>query len=274
MHKHVIRVCIGLTLAVTLVLISAMGKEALARSADEDKGWHFSVAPYLWLPALDGDITVRGRTAPVDLSIGDFTELVFENFRLAAIGHVEARRDRWILLTDVLYLSLKADEDTPLMTQTEIDYTQLILEFGGGYRLGTWPVGEEGPTTLTADVLAGGRYVYMDTELEIRGSGPLGASVKVAKDVDWLDPFVGLRLWFAFTDTFTVTLRGDVGGFDVGSDFTWNAVGTFQFHLSEKFTLVAGYRALDIEYDQGRDRTRFVYDVQLRGPVLGVNIHF
>jgi hypothetical protein len=46
-----------------------------------------------------------------------------------------------------------------------------------------------------------------------------------------------------------------------------------QFHLSRKVTLVAGYRVLDINYDQGSGTSRFVFDVQMRGPFFGTNIH-
>ena len=35
--------------------------------------WKFELAPYVWLPAMDGDITVRGRTADVDLDLGDIS---------------------------------------------------------------------------------------------------------------------------------------------------------------------------------------------------------
>ena len=32
--------------------------------------WKFGVAPYLWLPAMQGEITVRGHTVDVDLRPG------------------------------------------------------------------------------------------------------------------------------------------------------------------------------------------------------------
>ena len=38
--------------------------------------------------------------------------------------------------------------------------------------------------------------------------------------VDWVDPFVGARLRQLLAPGQNLTLRGDVGGFDVGSDFT------------------------------------------------------
>ena len=71
-----------------------------------------------------------------------------------------------------------------------------------------------------------------------------------------------------------LTLRGDIGSFDLTSDLTWNLVRTVQFHLSRKVTLVAGYRVLDINSDQGSGTNRFVFDVQMRAPMIGVNLLF
>ena len=44
---------------------------------------------YLWLPAMDGDVTARGQTAAVDSSVGDTAELLVNDVKFALIGHVE-----------------------------------------------------------------------------------------------------------------------------------------------------------------------------------------
>lgn len=71
-----------------------------------------------------------------------------------------------------------------------------------------------------------------------------------------------------------LTLRGDIGGFDIRSDLTCNLVSTVQFHLARKVTLVAAYRVLDINCDQGSGTNRFVFDVQMHAPMIGVNLLF
>jgi len=65
-----------------------------------------------------------------------------------------------------------------------------------------------------------------------------------------------------------------VGGFGVGSEFTWNLVGTLQYHLSRTVSLGVGYRALDIDYEQGSGASRFKFDVLMHGPVPGAVFHF
>jgi AhpD family alkylhydroperoxidase len=74
--------------------------------------------------------------------------------------------------------------------------------------------------------------------------------------------------------TFTNIVRGDVGGFGIGSDLTWNLVGTFQYYLSRAVSLDVGYRAFDIDYDQGSGATLFKFDVLMHGPRLGVVFRF
>lgn len=100
------------------------------------KGWTFEVAPfYLWLPAQDGTVTVRGQSADVDLSVGDTLDLLFDSFKFAATGHAEARKGNALLTLDLMYMNLEENTQTDIglgvTTQTE----QLILEFGGGYHL-------------------------------------------------------------------------------------------------------------------------------------------
>jgi hypothetical protein len=68
-------------------------------------------------------------------------------------------------------------------------------------------------------------------------------------------------------------MRGDLGGFGAGSDFTWNAVGMlgYDFHIrSVASTVVLGARALYQDFEDGA----FRWDVTQYGPVLGLAFHF
>jgi hypothetical protein len=72
------------------------------------KGWTFEVAPfYLWLPAQDGTVTVRGQSADVDLSVGDTLDLLFDSFKFAATGRAEARKGNALLTLDLMYTNLE-----------------------------------------------------------------------------------------------------------------------------------------------------------------------
>jgi hypothetical protein len=145
---------------------------------------------------------------------------------------------------------------------------QLILEFGGGYHLGDWSLAGEGKPSLSVDVLAGGRYVDLDTGITIENV------LDVDRSKDWLDPFVGGRLRLDIIDRLSVSVRGDIGGFGAGSHFTWNMAAILAYQVSQRISTGVGYRILDINYSEGTGANAFRYDVQMRGPVLGLNIHF
>ena len=65
-------------------------------------------------------------------------------------------------------------------------------------------------------------------------------------------------------------LRGDIGGFDVGSKLTWDVRASLGYRLSERTTFLFGYRHLDINYEDGI----FELDAQFYGPYLGLSFGF
>lgn len=57
--------------------------------------WQFAVIPYLWLMGINGDTTINGRSAKLDVSFGD----IWDNLDFAAGVHLEAWRDRYGFLS-------------------------------------------------------------------------------------------------------------------------------------------------------------------------------
>lgn len=71
------------------------------------------------------------------------------------------------------------------------------------------------------------------------------------------------------------TLSGEVGGFGLGSDFTWHAFTKFTYQHSERFSWYVGYRAIAYDYEdsgQGFDYQRF--DLLQHGPGAGIAFSF
>ena len=70
---------------------------------------------------------------------------------------------------------------------------------------------------------------------------------------------------------------GDVGGFGVGSDLAWSAMGLLGYKWQGaglEWAVLAGYKALYQDYTTGSGTRRFVWDVTMHGPVLGLSIRF
>jgi hypothetical protein len=215
---------------------------------------------------------VRGRTADIDLDLGDTLDLLFDDFKFAAMGRVEARKGNLLFTLDLLYLNLEDDQTTTRGLETEVGLKLLLTEFGAGYRLGTWPLSPDVLPAVSFDVLAGGRYVFLEPSIDIDG-GPLGG-IDVERDMDWIEPFVGGQFLLTLSKRITLGVRGDVGGFGIGSDLTWSLVGSVQYHVSRHVSLGGGYRALDIDYTQGSGANRGGLDVLMHGPLLGAVFRF
>jgi hypothetical protein len=211
---------------------------------------------------------VRGQSASVDQSVGDTLDLLFDSFKFAATGRAEARKGNAILTLDFNYTDLGENVQTDIGAGVDVRFKQLILEFGGGYHLLDWSLTGEGKPSLSVDFLAGGRYVDLDTGITIENL------VDVDRSEDWLDPFLGPRLRLDIIDRLSVTVRGDIGGFGIGSHFTWNMVTLLAYQVSQRISTGVGYRILDIDFSEGKGSDKFRFDVQMRGPMLGFAIHF
>jgi hypothetical protein len=158
-----------------------------------------------------------------------------------------------------------------LGTSLNLDVTMAIAEVGA-----TYEVVQSGP--LAFDVLGGARYWYQEADLsfDVAGAVDIGdlelAGARVfarSGSVDWLDPVIGARMRYAVAPGHELFLHGDIGGFGVGSDFSWQAVGGYAFDFGVyngiTFSGVVGYRALSVDYAQGEGRQRYEFDIIQHG---------
>jgi hypothetical protein len=91
-----------------------------------------------------------------------------------------------------------------------------------------------------------------------------------AADKNWLDPIIGIRAQWDLNERWFLAGKCDIGGFGVGSDFTWTAQGTVGYQFTEAVSAELGYRYMDTDYSDGA----FVYDVAEHGLYTGLNIRF
>jgi hypothetical protein len=92
----------------------------------------------------------------------------------------------------------------------------------------------------------------------------------LSKYNDWFDPYIGLRGRYQISPAFYLTARGDIGGFGIGSDLTWQAYGAIGCQLSRSVFAEAGYRYLYIDYQ----KDGLTEEVALRGFQVTVGITF
>ncbi len=224
-----------------------------------EERWEFTVSPYFWAAGIDGDVKLRGLEAEIDVDFSD----VWDALECAGSVHIEARKGKWGFILDPLYMDLSVDKDLTPAT-AELDLTMWTVEFGGLYRLAEWYGTSDRASRV--DVLVGGRYWDVEQDLQI---GPLSST----SDEDWIDPFIGARLVVQMKDWLALRVRADIGGFAVSSsasELTWNIFAGPVFTLSDSLDIVAGYRWLDLDREDGADEL----DVTLSGPMIGALIRF
>jgi len=277
------------------------GDMLMAPMAAAPSEWQFRVTPYVWIPGVTGDVTVRGNPVDIDVNVFDLFDSGSSGVDLdslaALMGYLEASKGRWSIYGDVVWgkfglsgdavaqrnptanLSLSAGANAGL------DYETTMVESGVAYEVANWS-GAQSSTTL--DLLGGARYwnQELDLSLAVTGAvdfGRLGlersGSRAVARSgtIDWVDPFVGLRVRHELSPGNELQFLGDVGGFGVGSDFSWQLFAGYSFDFSFwQSTLhgLVGYRALAVDYSEGSGANANSINLVLHGPVAGLSFRW
>lgn len=252
--------------------------------------WSYRFTPYGWLTALNGTQTVHGRSVKADASFVDIVEN--SDTLVGLMGDLEARNGPFDLLANVAWTKIAVERGNvrsrtlapgvtgSLGTSLSLDIEMAIAEVGAAYEVARFGA-------LAFDVLGGARYWYQEADLSlgVRSAVNIG-DLEVAGgrafarsgSVDWLDPMIGARMRYTVASGHELFLRGDIGGFGVGSAFSWQAIGAYGFELgtyqSITFSGVIGYRALYVDYVQGEGRRRYEFDMLQHGPVLGISARF
>jgi len=233
-----------------------------APAADDARQW--DLTPYVWATAMEGSTTVKGNSVNVDLSFGD----ILDHLDLGLMGHLEGRTREDSVFFDAFYASLGAEEDVAPGIEADLDQELWIVEFGGGVVLGDPPAGDGTREERRIEAIGGLRYWRIDADLDVPTVFSGGG------DEEWLDPFVGLRALFPLGESTDFAIRGDLGGFGVGSQSSYNLMATLFFDVFENGRLAAGYRVLDADYDDGDGANEFEFDARLKGPFVGLTFRF
>src|SRR4026209_1726237 len=102
------------------------------QTVDQDE-WQFQFSPYFWLAGLHGTGGVGTRTVAVDESFRD----VFDALNFAFMGTFEARKGKFISLTDLEYVSVSDEKATPgpLFSTVDAGFKNFIFDQEVGYRV-------------------------------------------------------------------------------------------------------------------------------------------
>lgn len=236
-----------------LVLVIPEAANAQAADGGAPGRWIVEITPYLWAAGIDGDTAADGTGSEIDT---DYTFFSLDNLDFALGTSVEARKGRWGMLYDAMYVEFSDAFERGLNSEVEVS--------GGFFEaVGSFAA----PNGRPLELLFGMRHVSLEATVDI---APIP---RASARETWLDPLVGLRFVHAFDDRWSVALRGDLGGFGISSEsseLAANVSAMFGWRLGDKLTLRGGYRMLQMDFDGDS----LLLDATLQGYVVGASWAF
>jgi hypothetical protein len=252
--------------AIVVFLFVLLCQSAFAQATDSGKWW-FRLAPYLWTVNIKGDNTVGPVTVPLDVKFGD----IFSTMKFAGSLHFEAGKDRWVGVFDIAYIKIGEDVEIPdpismVLQKANYDFTIFTWELLGTYRFTK-------SRSKSLEGLAGIRFTQQKMELTI--TAPMQDRIGGFTET-WVDPVIGIRYISDISPKWYYTLRGDIGGFGIGADFTWNIAGNIIWRVSRVVDVSLGAKYLDVDYKNDKTGTAefFAFDGYQAGILLGAIFNF
>lgn len=253
---------LGLLPLVTLAQaqVSAQGPETLPDTDSwASPRYALQVTPYAWITGLSGESSPfkRAPTLDIEKSFSD----VFHDLRAAAFINTWARRDRYVLNSDLLYVNTRESEvvgGLPLVGAAEgtVDTRLFMASLQGGYRV-------YDSEQASVDALVGFSVWDIRTRAHLTTAG---RTKHHQESFSWVDPTIGMRAFYRFTPELSTQAQVHLGGFDVGSRMSYQATLTLNYDLLDNFSVAAGYKMLNVNYR----RSGHVFDSRMSGPVIGL----
>jgi hypothetical protein len=238
------------------VLACVVAGPALAADGD----WQHTLVVYGMGAALDGDAYVGSLQVPVDLSASD----VLDSLELGAMAAYRVANDMWSFTGDFTFMGLGGTGTSPrLGLKGDVDIDQTTFMATVGRRL-----------TPSLEALFSLAYLDLSTDLKVTSTGGLDA--KASTSADWIDPLIGLQYNVPFADVWRLNLRGDIGGFGVGADLTYQLLGNVRWQANDRLGVAFGYRLIAFDYEEGNEDGPHYqrYDLVEQGPFVGLTIDF
>lgn len=255
-NKHLTVSSILALLSLPAFAGSAPAIDHTSLNSPANSEWSVRAALYGWGTALDGDVTLRGNNVPVDASFGD----VWDNLDLAVMGAVEIGNGKWSFLADLFYAEISTSNTRHLL-EFNTELNQFIGNFVIAYNVIDY-------SETRFEVYVGARVNSLDADLEII-TNRIG-TFSGSDSNTWVDPIIGVRFQQELPNSFFLRAVGDIGGFGVSSDLTWQALAGLGYHINDAAAVVLGYRGIGTDYEDGP----FGYDVISHGILFGVEYKF
>lgn len=228
--------------------------------ANDSNEWAFTATPYLWITGQEGKVSTLPPAAPAEMDVS-FSDVI-SSMDMSLMGLVETRKGRFGLFTEVFYVGISTDSDTPGRFYTDADYEQDLwgISLGGSYELSQ-------SNNYELHVVGGVRHWDLDNKFELN-AGLLPSRVLSERET-WSDVFTGLRGKAEINENWYMSGWG-VAAVAGDSDSSLDIYGGVGYKHNDTLSISVGYRHQEVDYDDGL----FLFDVEMSGPAIGVTYRF
>lgn len=225
--------------------------------------WQYTVEPYVMFPNMSGN-TALGNLPELNVNVD--SGQIFSNLQFGAMLYFEASNEKWNFNSDLLYMNLaKGIKNRYLIDSGEVSAKQLGWELAALYKIKPW-----------LEVGIGGLLNSVETGLDINRKNIGGGTTNIQKERSqtWLDPMLIAVFKNTAGKKITYSLRGEIGGFGIGSDLAWQLQAYAGYRFSKLFEIQGGYRAISLDYATGSGSDYYLYNIDTYGPQIRFGFNF
>ena len=259
LHKTILLALAVLIFGLLSANVNAAAEQtAETQGASQQRDWEFVLVVYGWMADLEA---TAPNGANIDISFSD----IMDNLDFTFMSAFGVRKNRWSFMVDAIYLDLDDNSNSNInevLKLTDVYLKNWIINPYVSYQLLR---GEKG----SLHMLAGARYFWLDTGLEIRTRPPLPPEkVKESGKDDVWDAVVGIKGELKLAERWFIPYVLDIGGGN--SDYTYQAMAGIGYQF-EKFELLAVYRYMHWEFD---NNFSLLDELTVKGPAIGARFTF
>ena len=254
-----------LSIVLTAIMLAATPLQAQTEEPILSENWQFDAQIYVWAVDFGGELN-NGTSFDVPFST------MVDNLKMGFYRSFEARKQKWLIFTDIVYLNVETDHAAP-DTSELVNFTPRSLSMNGGAinLVGGYNLLVKGKSRL--DLIAGARYLDLGSEFALNVT-VLGDTTTKFIPIDMgtaLDAVIGVKGKYAFANAnrWSIPYYLDIGAGD--SDFTWQALTGISYQAANWVDVALTYRHM--EWDL-KSTDGILENVSFDGPAVGATFHF
>lgn len=244
----------------------SLSKNKADKNAYKTKKFSFSLMPYAWFASIGGTV------GEFDGEKYGFNKgFTFKNLHMyaAAIGKIKYERVSFVFdITYVNYKSFGTTTQNPNLPQELSANTTAKQWVSDLFIAYLFPSTSR---TTRVDIYGGGRLWNLDLEatvLEANGN----TKKQPGYSNSWLDPVIGVNAEYVLSKDMKwgAWTKGDIGGFGVNSQMTWQMNVGLAYMISPNWPLTLGFKYLGVNYY----KNNLNWTVNEYGPTLGIGFKY